>query len=44
MAKEDHMQIDPQLLFVATNEFTEFQDLFKDDLCSKNEFKLEQMS
>ena len=39
MAKKDHVQIDPQLLFqrlliVATNEFTDLQDLFKYDICS----------
>ena len=39
MAKKDHVQIDPQLLFqgllmVATNEFTELQDMLKYDLYS----------
>ena len=39
MAKKDHVQIDPQLLFprlliVATNEFTDLPDLFKYDICS----------
>ena len=39
MAKKDHVQIGPQLLFqrfliVATNKFTDLQDLFKYDICS----------
>ena len=39
VAKKDHVQIDPQLIFqrlliVATNEFTDLQDLFKYDICS----------